>query len=130
MIPDNEKSWFAGRVASFRYAINGLVKILSGQHNFRIHLVVGALVVTAGLILELPAIDWCVLILTIALVLSLEAINTALELLVDLVAPEFNEKAGLVKDIAAGAVLISAVAAVIIGIIIFGHKFLNLFQSI
>jgi len=114
------------RMKSFRFALRGIYLIVRNQHNFRIHLVAFFAILILGILTRITNWEWCVIILTCALVLSLEAINTALEYLVDLVSPEFEKKAGEIKDIAAGAVLISAIAAVIVGILIFLPRLLLL----
>ena len=102
----------------FGYAFKGL-KIALGQQNFRIHLIVAGLVVVAGFIIGISVNEWGVVILTISLVLAMETMNTAIEKLVDFVSPGFHRQAGMVKDISAGAVLLTAIAAVIVGLIIF-----------
>ena len=113
------------RIISFKYAINGLKIILSTQHNFLIHLIVAVLVTVAGLFFKVSDLEWCILIITIALVLGAEAFNTSIEKLTDIVSPDFNIQAGKVKDIAAAAVLITALASVIIGLTIFLPKILS-----
>ena len=113
------------RIISFKYAINGLKIILSTQHNFLIHLIVAVLVTVAGLFFKISDIEWCILIITIALVLGAESFNTSIEKLTDIVSPDFNIQAGKVKDIAAAAVLITALASVIIGLTIFLPKILS-----
>jgi len=115
------------RINSFKYAINGLKIILETQANFMIHLVAAVLVTAGGLYFQISFWEWSVLVLIIALVLSAEAFNTAIEKLVDLVSPDYNIKAGQIKDIAAGAVLIVSIAAVLIGMVIFLPKILYLF---
>lgn len=110
------------RIVSFKYAFNGLKFILKTQHNFLIHLIIAFLVTATGLFFHISALEWCILIITIAMVLGAEAFNTSIEKLTDLVSPEYNIKAGRVKDIAAAAVLLVAMAAVIIGLIIFVPK--------
>ena len=103
----------------FRYAFAGIAHAIKGQLNIKIHLLVAALVTALGFYFRVTSTEWCVLILTITLVLSLELVNTAIENLVDLVSPNQHSLAGKIKDIAAGAVLIAAMSAAIIGIIIF-----------
>ena len=90
--------------------------------NFRIHLTAVILVSGLGWFFHLSASEWLWIILAVGLVLITELLNTALELLVDLVSPGFNSQAGKVKDVAAGAVLVAAVIAVIIGAVIFIPK--------
>ena len=109
------KKFFRG----FVYAWNGIRAAVSEQRNLRIHFAVTALVVAAGVYFELDRIEWCVLALTIALVVSLELVNSSIENLVDLVTKEQHPLARKAKDIAAGAVLIASVISVIIGLIIF-----------
>lgn len=110
------------RIASFKYALNGLKIILETQHNFMIHLIAAILVTAAGLFFHVSNIEWIIIIITIAIVLCIEAINTSIEKLTDLVSPDYDEQAGKVKDIAAAAVLIAAIASVIVGVIIFLPK--------
>lgn len=92
--------------------------------NFRIHLVAILMVVLAGWYFHLSPNEWLWIIFTIGLVLVTELLNTAIEILVDLVSPDFNIQAGRVKDVAAGAVVIAAIISVVIGSIIFIPKFL------
>ncbi|MEI6683196.1 MAG: diacylglycerol kinase family protein [Bacteroidota bacterium] len=121
-----EKSNIPGRLRSFIYAINGLKFTVRSQQNFRIHLAAMILVVMAGLVTHLCATEWCILILVFGLVISMEAMNTAIEQLVDLVSPDYRKQAGIVKDVAAAAVLVTAIAAVIIGIILFLPKLISI----
>ena len=92
----------------------------------RIHLVAIVVVTVAGIFLDLSAIEWSVIALTIGIVIVTEMMNTAIEALVDLVSPEYNEKAGKIKDIAAGGVLLSAIIATVVAVYIFGNKIFNL----
>ena len=104
---------------SFIYAIHGLWSGIADQRNLKFQLGVGVIVVGAGFYLSITAIEWCVILLCIAMVIGLELVNTALENLVDLVTLERKPLAGKIKDIAAGAVLIVSILSVIIGVIIF-----------
>lgn len=112
-------------IKSFGYAIKGMVLSL-GEQNMRIHLLAIAVVTTAGIFLDLSASEWAIIALTIGFVISAEMVNTAIEDLVDLVSPERNPKAGRIKDIAAGAVLVAAIVATIVAVYIFGNKIFNL----
>ena len=94
--------------------------MIAGEYNSRVHLVSAVVVVSAGLWFGLPRGDWLILILTIALVISLEAVNTAIEALCDLVSPDPHPKIKLAKDVAAGAVLVAAIAALFVAALIFG----------
>ncbi|MCX6268647.1 MAG: diacylglycerol kinase family protein [Bacteroidetes bacterium] len=104
---------------SFGNAFKGLINVIGTEPNFRIHLVAACLVIATGIVVRLNAIEWCMIIAVIFLVLAMEVINTAIEKLVDFVSPGFHVQAGVVKDISAAAVLLTAVAAVIVGLIIF-----------
>ena len=111
---------------AFGFAIRGLVVFLRDERNARIHLAATIIVILMGFYLKVSLIEWTVLFLAIGLVFALEAINTAIEYLVDLVSPEIQETAGKAKDVAAGAVLIAALCAAIVGLIIFGPKIMLL----
>jgi diacylglycerol kinase (ATP) len=110
---------FTGRIRSFKYAVAGILRMLRCQHNAWLHLGVTGIVVGAGLFFSLTAREWCWIILAIATVWTAEALNTAFEFLADAASPEFHPLVRDAKDVAAGAVLITAVAAAIIGVIIF-----------
>lgn len=103
---------------SFSYAFNGL-KISLKQRNMKIHMACASLVIALGFYFKITTTDWCILLLCIGTVTSLEIINTAIEYLVDLVSPNYNELAGKIKDLAAGAVLMVAIIAAIIGCLVF-----------
>lgn len=111
---------------SFVYALKGIVTALRTQQNMRIHLAAVVLVTTAGIFLQLSAIEWSVIALTYGSVLVAEMVNTAFEILVDMISPEHNEQAGMVKDVAAGAVLLAAIIAAVVAVYIFGNKIFNL----
>jgi len=117
------------RMRSFRFAFKGIAAVLRTQHNFRIQLAAFILVVAAGFIFGISPAEWCIVFLASALVLSLEIINSAIEFLVDLLSPEYHEKAGMIKDISAGAVLVAAIMAAITGIIIFGKEIIAFFNT-
>lgn len=115
------------RKKSFLYAFNGLLYLFQTQHNAWIHSAVGIFVISAGIYLKINSFEWCVISISIGLVFAAELFNTAIEKLTDLNNPEYNKNAGLVKDIAAGGVLISALTAVSVGLIVFLPKIINLF---
>jgi diacylglycerol kinase len=104
---------------SFGFAFNGLKLVLGSQQNFWIHLVMAFIVIATGVVSKLTAGEWCILTMAIFLVLAMEVVNTAVEKLVDFISPGFHEQAGIVKDISAAAVLLSAIGAVIVGLVIF-----------
>ena len=110
------------RIQSFKYAYKGIRNLVSSEINFQIHVTAAVLVLFAGFYLELVAGEWIAVLLCFALVLSAEAFNSAIEELVDFVSPGHHEKAGKIKDIAAGAVLITAMLAAVIGCVVFLPK--------
>lgn len=115
-------------IRGFGYAFKGVSYAVKTQLNFRVHLVCAVIVVGLGYFLRISTAEWLWIILAIGLVLVAEAFNTALELLVDFVSPEYNEKAGHIKDMCAAAVLITAATSLVIGIIIFLPKVVALFH--
>lgn len=115
------------RLKSFRHAGRGIYHYFREEHNVWIHTLVTVIVVITGVLLNITSFEWCLIIFAIGLVFIAEIINTAIELLVDLISPEYNKLAGLIKDIAAGTVLIAAITSAIIGLIIFFPKLLYLF---
>ncbi len=114
---------------SFGYAFKGIVSLFGHENNAKVHLIAGMLAVTAAFYLELNPTEWCILVIQIALVMAAEAFNTAVEKLCDVVSPEKHPVIGTVKDIAAGAVLITAIGAVISGLFLFLPKILQLAGS-
>ncbi|MEA3445931.1 MAG: diacylglycerol kinase family protein [Bacteroidota bacterium] len=126
---NKEKETFSivARLKSFRFAFAGIRSFFRETHNAYIHLVATVLVVVAGFCFHLASAEWLFLIVAMGMVWTAEAFNTAIEFLVDMVSPNFDKKAGRVKDIAAGAVLFAAITAAIIGILIFLPHIKNLF---
>lgn len=112
--------FFRLRAHSFRYAFAGWWHVIRTQKNAWIHAVISVAVIIAGFWLRLPARDWAVLVLAIAMVWMGEFLNTALEAVVDLASPELHPLAKVGKDVGAAAVLIAALASVIIGLLILG----------
>jgi len=105
---------------SFRFAFSGLWYALRTQRNTRIHLIIAAVVVALGVWLNLSPSQWAVLTLTIGFVLVSEMLNTVAETLVDLVSPGYHPLAKTVKDVTAGAVLLTAIVSVIVGLLVLG----------
>ncbi len=112
------------RRKSFAYAFNGLAYAFKTQHNLWIHTAATAIVVAGGIILDISTPEWMMITFAIGFVISTEVVNTAIEKIVDFISPEQNKMAGLIKDIAAGAVLISSITAAIIGCLVFIPKFI------
>lgn len=116
---------FSARLRSLRYALAGLRTLLHTQHNAWIHAVATVAVVGAGAYFDLSSTEWLWLVLAMALVWTAEAFNTALELLADAVTQEQHPLIGQAKDVAAGAVLLAALAALVIGVLVLGPHVLQ-----
>jgi diacylglycerol kinase (ATP) len=112
--------FFRTRARSFRYAFSGWLYVLRTQKNAWIHTVISAAVLAVSLLLRLPPRDLAVLVITIAMVWTAEFLNTAIEAVVDLASPQLHPLAKVGKDVGAAAVLITAAAAVIVGLLIIG----------
>jgi len=116
------------RLASFKWAFKGIGDLFSHHPNAKVHLLATAVVIPLSFWLQITAIEWCIIILCIVLVMSMEAMNSAVEYLCDKVSPEQDELVGKAKDIAAAAVLISSIGAALVGGIILLPKFYFLFN--
>ena len=110
----------------FNAAFNGIKVFFLTQTNARIHLLFLVLVIVMGVLLKVSTTEWLIIVLCIGMVFTAEMMNTAIEHLTDLVSPTYNKTAGIVKDIAAGAVLLASVAAAVAGFWIFLPKLLKL----
>lgn len=113
------------RIESFKFAFKGISHFVKSEPNVIIHLIAAVFAVGMGFFFSIDTMEWCLVIFAIGMVLSAEAFNTSLEYLTDLVSPDYNELAGKTKDVAAAAVLLTAIAAAIVGLIIFLPKILN-----
>ena len=120
--PPKPSSVLARILQSFYFAFCGLAYLVRTQRNARIELVIGVIACALGFWFRITTAEWCVLILTIAIVLILEGLNTALEAAVDLASPEVHPLAKTAKDVAAAMVLIAAMASIVIGVLIFGVR--------
>lgn len=109
-------------VRSLLFALQGVRQVFMTEANMRIHLVLTVLVIICGFIFKISVTEWMFCLMSFGWVISMEMMNTAIEKYVDFVTPEFHTAAGHAKDIAAGAVLISALFAAIVGLVIFVPK--------
>ena len=125
----NPKQEYKKIINSFKYAIEGFISSFKTERNMKIHILAMTIVIALGILLKLSKIEWCIITIAIVMVISAELFNTAIETVVDMISPEKNPKAKLVKDIAAGAVLVVAIGAAIIGFIVFGPKVINLINK-
>ncbi|HZE58125.1 MAG TPA: diacylglycerol kinase family protein [Chthoniobacterales bacterium] len=110
---------FTGRIRSVRHAIRGILRMIRCQHNAWVHAAATVVVLAAAVLLRISAADWCWIILAISIVWTAEALNTAFEFLADAASPSFHPLVRDAKDVAAGAVLLTAAAAAVIGGIVF-----------
>ena len=101
------------RIKSFSYAISGIVDLIRSEHNARIHLTAACLVIALSYLLQIDKIEWLFIFLSISIVFITELLNTAIEKMADIIQPEYDNRIKIIKDFSAGAVLISAVFAVI-----------------
>jgi diacylglycerol kinase (ATP) len=115
----------AARLKSFRYAIDGIVFMLRTQHNAWLHGVATVIVISLGLACDVNAQDWRWLIAAMAMVWVAETLNTAVEYVCDVLSPEYHLAVKHAKDIAAGGVLIAAIAALLIGAMTFWPYFVG-----
>ena len=119
---------FQHRANSFGYAFQGLIELFRSQPNARIHLFITVAVIVAGFFFRISHLEWVAVALCISAVIAMEAVNTALEYLTDLVSPDYHPLAGKVKDVAAGAVLVTAIGAAVVGALIFLPKLYGSFN--
>ena len=111
---------------SFLHACHGLLWLVKHELNFRIELLCAIVTVSAGLFTGLSKIEWIAIIALIALVLIMEAFNTAIEKIMDMIHPVWDKRVKVIKDISAGAVLLAVIAAVAVGMFIFIPKWFSL----
>ena len=107
------------RLRSFRYAFAGIRLLFREEHNARIHATITVLVVVAGIVLSVSPVEWAVLVMCIGMVLAAEAFNSAIERIADYLTTEHDDRIRDIKDLAAGAVLLCAIAAATVGCVIF-----------
>ena len=124
---EKEKFSIAKRLKSFTYAFNGLKVLFAEEHNSRIHLFATVCVIIAGALLKLSVLEWAAVAFAVGLVFSGEIFNSAIEDLSDVVCPERDDRIKKVKDLAAAAVLGNAIAAAVIGLLVFVPKIIQLF---
>ncbi|MBA4154857.1 diacylglycerol kinase family protein [Flavobacterium sp.] len=110
---------FTGRLKSMVFALKGAYKLITTEHSVMVQFSIGIIISIAGFYLEITKTEWLLQTLAIGLVLSIEGINTAVEKIADFIHPEFHERIGFIKDIAAGAVFFAAMTAIAIGAIIY-----------
>ncbi|HBC05256.1 MAG TPA: diacylglycerol kinase family protein [Aequorivita sp.] len=118
-----KNSFLGKRLKAFRYALKGAFLLLRNEASIQVQTALAIIMTIAGFYFEITIVEWMFQIFAIGLVLSIEGLNTAVEEIADFVHPDFHNKIGLIKDIAAGAVFFAAVTAIIIGCFIYIPKF-------
>jgi diacylglycerol kinase (ATP) len=117
-----KESFLVGRIKSIGFAFKGAYHLITREDSVKVQFAIGIIMTIAGFYFELSTTEWMIQILVIALIMAIEGINTAIEEIADFIHPEFHNKIGLIKDIGAGAVFIFAIAALIVGLIIYLPK--------
>jgi len=127
MTETNPPFTFSGRLRSVRFACRGIRTMLISQHNAWLHAFATIVVCAAGAGLQISRSEWCAVVIAIIAVWTAEALNTSLELLCDVASPGFHPSVEKAKDVAAGGVLITALGAVVVGLLVFVPRVLALF---
>ncbi|MBU2060687.1 MAG: diacylglycerol kinase family protein [Flavobacterium sp.] len=117
-----DNTFFTGRLKSVNYALKGAIKLITTEHSVMVQFSLGIIMVIAGIFFQITATEWLFQTLAIGLVMSVEGLNTAIEKIADFIHPDYHERIGFIKDIAAGAVFFAAITAIIIGLIIYMPK--------
>ena len=117
------------RLESFKYAFQGLYTLFREEHNAWIHLFAAVCAVAAGALFRISVYEWIAVIFAIGIVFAAESLNSAIEHLADHISPEKNEMIGKIKDLAAAGVLVAALTALVIGLIIFLPRIVEMFQG-
>jgi len=116
----SKKGFIRARLQAVKIALAGIKYVLITQPNARIHTAFTLVVFMLAWVLNLPRLEWVILVLTVGLVWAAEIFNTAVEITVDVISPEYDPKAKIIKDISAGAVLVSVLVSILVGLLIFG----------
>lgn len=117
-----KESFLVNRMKGAKYAIKGALILIKTESSIQAQFFVAILLTCAGFYFDISSTEWMFQILAIGIIMSIEGINTAVEEIADFIHPDFNHKIGLIKDIAAGAVFIAALAGLIIGLFIYVPK--------
>jgi diacylglycerol kinase (ATP) len=119
-----DNSFFTGRLKSIGFAFRGAIKLITTEHSVMVQSSLAVIMIIAGFVFHISREEWMMQILAFGLVLCIESMNTAVEKKADFIHPEFHDRIGFIKDIAAGAVMFAALAAVAVGLLIYVPKFL------
>ena len=121
-----DKRFVSGRIKSIGFAVKGAYKLVTTEHSVMVQFSIMILMIFAGFYFEISREEWMLQILAFGLVLAIEGLNTAVEKIADFIHPEFHNRIGFIKDIAAGAVLFAALSAIAVAAIIYIPKIVNL----
>ncbi len=121
-----DKRFVSGRIKSVGFAVKGAYKLVTTEHSVMVQFSIMVVMIFAGFYFHISREEWMLQILAFGLVLGIEGLNTAVEKIADFIHPEFHDRIGFIKDIAAGAVLFAAFSAIAIGAIIYVPKIFNL----
>lgn len=119
-----DNTLLTGRLKSVKYAFQGAVKLITTEHSVMVQFSLGIIMSIAGVYFHISPTEWLFQTLAIGLVMSIEGLNTAVEKIADFIHPDYHERIGFIKDIAAGAVFFAAMTAIAIGLIIYIPKFI------
>lgn len=119
-----DNTFFTGRLKSLKFALKGAIKLISTEHSVMVQFSLSIALIIAGFYFDIEREEWMFQTLAIGMVLSIEGLNTAVEKVADFIHPDYSQRIGFIKDIAAGAVFFAAMAAITIGLIIYLPKFL------
>lgn len=117
-----DNTFFSGRLKSIGFAVKGAIKLITTEHSVMVQSSLAILMIFAGFYFDISREEWMMQILAFGLVLGIESLNTAVEKVADFIHPEYHEKIGFIKDIAAGAVMFAAMAAIAVGLLIYVPK--------
>lgn len=126
----SNKNRLVYQLATFKFAWQGLQYFFETELKASLHLIAAILAIGLGIFLKISVTEWMMVAFAIGIVIIAEIANTAIELLVDLISPDHNKKAGITKDLAASAVLVASITALVIGLIVFLPKLLDFLRNI
>ncbi len=120
---ERDKTFLTGRFKSMGFAFKGAIKLITTEHSVMVQSCLAVVLIIAGFYFEISHEEWLIQTLATGLVLGIEGLNTAVEKVADFIHPEYHERIGFIKDIAAGAVFFAAITAIAVGCIIYIPKF-------
>jgi diacylglycerol kinase (ATP) len=116
---EKDNTFFTGRLKSVGFAVKGAIKLITTEHSVMVQSSLAVIMIIAGFYFEIDKYEWMFQIFAFGLVLSIEGLNTAIEKVADFIHPDYHERIGFIKDIAAGAVFFAALTAITIGLFIY-----------